>query len=85
MTRKKHSKKEIEKAVQYAEQKGWEYKKVGKSSHAWGRLFCPLKDREGCSMSIWSTPKNIERHAKQIRRRVDMCPHDEKANSHEKK
>ncbi len=24
-------------------------------------------------MSIWSTPKNPEQHAKQIRRKVDEC------------
>ncbi len=72
-----HPNKEIEKAIQYAERKGWRYKKTGSSAHAWGRLLCLLQDREGCSMSIWSTPRSPETHAKQIRRRIDSCPHDE--------
>ncbi len=75
MRRKKHPNKEIEDAIQYAEQQGWRYKKAGDSAHAWGRLLCPLQDRNGCSMSIWSTPRNTDTHAKQIYRRIDVCPH----------
>jgi hypothetical protein len=26
-------------------------------------------------MSVWSTPRNAENHAKQIKRIVDRCPH----------
>jgi hypothetical protein len=75
MPRKKHFNKEIEVAVQYAESRGWRYKAVGRSAHAWGRLLCPLESREGCSMSVWSTPRDPVNHAKQIRRRVDSCLH----------
>lgn len=46
-SRKKHPNKEIELAIQYAENKGWQYKKTGGSAHAWGRLLCPLHEREG--------------------------------------
>ena len=74
--RKKHPNKTIEDAIQYAEDHGWRYKKAGGSAHAWGRLLCPLQEREGCSMSIWSTPRDTDVHAKQIRRRIDSCPHD---------
>lgn len=73
--RKKHPNKEIEMAVQYAETRGWRYKKAGTSAHAWGRLLCERQDREGCIMSIWSTPRDNDTHAKQIRRQVDACPH----------
>lgn len=73
--RKKHTHKVIEKAVLYAEQNGWLLKETGGSAHAWARLLCPLHSRIGCSMSVWSTPKNAESHAKQIRRRVDVCIH----------
>lgn len=73
--RKRHPDKEIELAIQYAEKKGWRYMKAGTSAHAWGRLLCPQQNREGCSMSIWSTPRNSTVHAKQIYRRVDLCPH----------
>jgi hypothetical protein len=73
--RKKHPHKDIEDAIIYAESKGWRYKDVGKSSHAWGRLLCPTQGREGCAMSIWSTPRNAFVHAEQIRRRIKVCPH----------
>ncbi len=74
--RKTHPNKELERAIQYAESQGWRYKKVGGSAHAWGRLLCPLKDREGCSMFVWSTPRNPETHAKRIRKRINLCSHD---------
>lgn len=45
------------------------------NGHAWGRLFCPQSSRDGCSISVWSTPKNPENHARHIRNRVDACPH----------
>lgn len=75
MPRKKHPNKEIETAVRYAESQGWRHKEAGGSAHAWGRLLCPLESREGCSMSVWSTPRDPVTHAKQIRRRVDACLH----------
>jgi hypothetical protein len=73
--RPKHPNKEIEQAIKYAESKGWRYIASGSSAHAWGRLFCPLASREGHSMSVWSTPKSPENHARQIRRNVDACEH----------
>lgn len=76
MSRKCHSKKEIEAALQYAEENGWDIKLGG--SHAWGKIYCPNNDKECrlgtlCVSSIWSTPKNSGNHAKQIRRIVDNC------------
>jgi hypothetical protein len=71
----RHPNKEIESAVKYAENHGWRYRKAGGSAHAWARLLCPFEDREGCSMSVWSTPRDADVHAKQIRRRIDACPH----------
>ncbi len=73
--RNKHPNKEIQAAISFAQENGWRYKEAGKSAHAWGRLLCPLTDREGCSMSIWSTPRDADNHAKQIRRKVNSCPH----------
>jgi hypothetical protein len=75
MKRAKHPNKEIEAAIQYAESKGWRYIDAGNSSHAWGRLLCHQKERGACRMSIWSTPKVPENHARQIRRNVDKCNH----------
>ncbi len=75
-TRKKHSKKDIEKALQYAEEHGWRVEVGG--SHAWGKIYCPKNDfecrcGEFCISSIWSTPRNTQNHAKQIKRVVDNC------------
>lgn len=80
MARKKHPNKEIEAAVCFAENHDWKYRKAGSSAHAWGRLSCPLNGREGCTMSIWSTPRSAENHAKQIIRNVKKCSH----KTHEK-
>jgi hypothetical protein len=78
MSRKKHPIKEIEGAIQYAETRGWHYKKSGNSAHAWGQLLCPhnsdlCRCGEFCAFSIWSTPRNPTSHAKQIKRNVDKC------------
>ncbi|EIK46644.1 hypothetical protein O59_000665 [Cellvibrio sp. BR] len=76
MPRRKHPHKTIEAALDYAEQHGWQVEPGG--SHAWGKIYCPFNDQqcrcgEFCIASIWSTPKNPENHAKQIRRVVDNC------------
>lgn len=78
--RPKHPNKEIELAIRYAESKGWRYQPSGNSAHAWGRLLCPLAAREGHAMSVWSTPKSNEDHAKQIKRQVDACEHQGEEN-----
>jgi hypothetical protein len=66
----KHSKKEVEEALRYAEDHGWSVEQT-KSGHRWGVAQCG----QGCRVSIWSTPKSPGNHAKQIRRAVDRCPH----------
>lgn len=76
--RKKHPDKEIESAVRYAEAHQWQYKASGGSAHAWGRLLCSLHEREGCSMSVWSTPRCGSTHAQQIIRKVNACKHEAK-------
>lgn len=78
MTRQRHTKKEIEEAIQYVERNGWRI--VVGGSHAWGKMYCPENDQdcrcgEFCITSINSTPKNPGAHAKQIRRVVDNCKH----------
>lgn len=75
MDRPKHKNKEIEEAIAYAERNGWRYKSSGNSAHAWGRLLCPLNTREGCSLSVWSTPRSSTNHARQIKSRVNNCSH----------
>ncbi len=73
MARPRHPNKHIEEAVSFAESCGWRLEIS--DGHAWGRLFCPEVSREGCRVSVWSTPKKPENHAKHIRRAVMLCPH----------
>jgi hypothetical protein len=73
MSRPRHPNKHIESAIQYAEAQGWRVQLS--NGHAWGRLFCPHSTREGCIISVWSTPRNPENHARHIRREIDLCPH----------
>lgn len=76
IARKKiHPDKEIEAAIEYAESQGWRYRKAGRSAHTWGRLLCPYKKRNGCTIAIWSTPSNIGLHVNQILQKVKYCPH----------
>ena len=60
MTRSAHPKKDVEKALRYAESQGWRIVQGG--SHAWGKMYCPVNSAECrcgefCITSIWSTPK----------------------------
>ena len=73
MSRPRHPKPAIEKAVQYAEELGWHVEMS--KGHAWGRLYCPFSSRGGCIISVWSSPRSPENHARHIRNAVDACPH----------
>ena len=73
--RSRHPHKDIEAAICYAESKGWRCKKAGPSGRAWGRLLCPHQERDGCSVPIWSTPRDQIEHAKIICYRVNSCRH----------
>lgn len=75
MSLNKHPSKGIQDAIEHALSKGWRIIKSGKSAHAFCRLFCPEESREGCQLSVWSTPRNVDTHAKQIRRQIEKCPH----------
>lgn len=66
----RHSKKDVAAALDYAEEHDWQVEQT-KSGHRWGVARCG----KGCSVSIWSTPKNPGNHGKAIRRAVDRCPH----------
>jgi hypothetical protein len=77
MTRKTHSKKEVENALTYAESLGWRVKSGGKG-HAWGKMYCPYNDAECrcgefCITSVWSTPKSPGNHARLLKRVVENC------------
>lgn len=81
MSRKSHPDKDIEAALSYAETHGWRV--ITASGHAWGKIYCPDNDNECrcgefCITSIWSTPRNTKNHARQIRRVVDNCIHQQR-------
>ena len=78
MARPRHPNKEIEAAVCYAVAQGWRWHKA--TAHAWGRLLCPHAARDGCKMSVNSTPKHPQGHADKIKKFVDRCPHKVKAS-----
>lgn len=76
MSRARHPNKAAESALVYAEVHGWRVKPA--SGHAWGRMYCPFNDQdcrcgEFCIVSVWSTPRNADNHARQLRRVVDHC------------
>jgi len=70
-----HPNKHIRAAVDYALERGWILRRAGARAHAWGRLYCPRHDREGCQQAVYCTPRVPEAHARDIRRAVDNCPH----------
>jgi hypothetical protein len=70
MARTRHPKPPVEKALKYAEENDWEVTPTA-AGHRWGKAACG----NGCSVSVWSTPKNSDNHGKAIRRAVDKCPH----------
>jgi len=70
MPRGRHPKKDVEAALRFAEANGWTVMSTA-SGHRWGKAECG----DGCSLSIWSTPKNPQNHAKQVQRAVARCPH----------
>ncbi|XBS70052.1 hypothetical protein ABK905_01670 [Acerihabitans sp. KWT182] len=68
---KEHPNKHIHAAIKYALTRGWKFR--ASQGHAFGRLCCGKPEHIKHQMSVWSTPKNPEHHAKQICRQVDRC------------
>lgn len=71
----RHPNKDIREAIEYAVSKGWRVEKAGPRAHPWGHLYCPERSREGHIIRVWSTPKNPQNHARDIRTAVDRCEH----------
>lgn len=76
MARPTHPNKEVEQTLKHAEAQGWRVTVGG--GHCWGRIYCPLNDRECrcgefCVTSVWSTPRNPGTFARMLRRVVDNC------------
>ncbi len=57
----------------YAAGQGWAVvKSTGGSAHAWGVMRCP---GDCPQVSVFSTPRVPENHARALRRAVDRCSH----------
>ena len=67
----KHPNKHIREAIRYGESRGWTFTKASARAHIWGTLLCPHHAREGCRIRVMSTPRNAEKHAREIIRDVD--------------
>lgn len=72
--RQRHPKKEIEEALQEAEAAGM---RVEDQHGHWGVIWCPGEEGDRCPRPfwVWSTPRNVQNHAKQIRRYVARWTH----------
>lgn len=69
----RHPNKDIEGALAYARSCGWTViKSSGRAAHAWGVMRCP---GDCPQVSIYSTPRVPENHARALRRAVDRCSH----------
>lgn len=82
--RDRHPNKQVEAALRHAEKRGWIVKAAGRSGHAWGRLYCPHNDPdcrcgEFCVLSIASTPRDADNHARMIIRRVEGASESRRA------
>jgi hypothetical protein len=73
MAASRHPNGVIEEALAYAREHGWDVSKArGGSAHAWGVMRRP---RDCPQVSIFSTPRVPENHARALLRAVDRCPH----------
>jgi hypothetical protein len=68
-----HPNKHIQAAIEYAVLKGWVIVEAGGSGHPFAKLRCGIHGHTDHKMSIWSTPRDPETHAKQIIRMVNRC------------
>src|SRR6266404_7611438 len=66
-----HPNKHIREALKYAEEHGWRI--IMSKGHAFCRILCGYGHGD-CQKSVWSTPRNPEQHARDIRKKVDSCP-----------
>ena len=58
-----------------AEDAGWAVRHTV-SGHRWGVMLCGESSRAGCQVSIWSTPRSADNHARQLRRALRRCLHE---------
>lgn len=65
-----HPKKAVRDVLRSLTGQGW---RLHKGGH-WGKLFCPCPHGGCTTIPVHGTPKNAERHARDILRRARLCP-----------
>lgn len=81
MTRWSHSKKQVRDALDEAVAAGFEVGDTSGHGHNWGYVRCTADKQR---MQVWSTPRDADTHAKQIRRFLLRHSHpDEERGPHE--
>ena len=72
MARPAHPTKEIDEALDYAASKDWTIEKVDPVlMHGADEVPLP-HEVDGCQVSIYSTPRNPQNHAKQLKRAISV-------------
>jgi hypothetical protein len=89
MPRSKHASKEIEAALTALEKSGWLVEEAkGRSAHSWGFVLCPANAGDACRsgvfcrMSVWSTPRNPQSHARELLRKAQGCVMKDENHDH---
>ncbi len=70
MTTRRHSSKDIRKALKLASDNGWQ------TDYGTGHRFATVRCGSGCEIAVWSTPRNPTTHAKRIHEALHRCPHE---------
>jgi uncharacterized protein (UPF0335 family) len=65
MPRRTHPKQQVREVLLEATAAGFDVNDTSKRGHGWGYIGCLICRQK---FSVWSTPKNADNHASQIRR-----------------
>lgn len=70
-----HSKQHFRDALKHARSAGWSFRKF--EGHSFGRVVCDreLPNEDRCEYLVFSTGKSSEASARELKSRVDRCPH----------
>ncbi len=78
---RKHQHKKIREVLEYAQEQGWSIQDG--SGRSWGKVLCPYNDNncrkgEYCLRNVYTTPKNPENKARELKRIIRNCIHSER-------